>query len=150
VPAAASKPHNTLVTSRREAEDLRRRIGMPAALDLERHEPDAEIEADDLDEISFDENPLSGLDALPEPDGEPELNFEAPPPPHRAPAPPVRAAAPERSNSSPAKAERNNSRVVNVDIEPGQNEVTVPVEIELEAGSGPVTLNLKVVLRPRR
>ena len=56
-PAAASKPHNTLVTSRREAEDLRRRIGMPAALDLERHEPDAEIEVDDLDEISFDETP---------------------------------------------------------------------------------------------
>ena len=35
-----------------------------------------------------------------------------------------------------------------VDMEPGQREVTVPVEINLEPGSGPVTLNLKIILRP--
>jgi hypothetical protein len=39
---------------------------------------------------------------------------------------------------------------VTVDIEPGQREVTVPVEISLEPGGGPVTLNLKIILRPRR
>jgi signal recognition particle receptor subunit beta len=150
VPAAASKPHNTLVTSRREAEDLRRRIGMPAALDLDRYEPE-DMEGDELDEISFDENPLSGLDALPEPDGEPQLDFEAPPPPHRVPSPPLRAAPPELRSGNPVKAGRSNTaEVVTVDIEPGQREVTVPVEIALEPGSGPVTLNLKIVLRPRR
>jgi len=153
LPAAASKPYNTLKTSRKEAEDLRRRIGMPAALDVDLDEPEGESESDDLDQISFDENPLSGLDGLPEPDGEVELNFEPPPPPppSRAPSPPARAAAPELRSTSPAKARRTaTAEVVTVDVEPGQGEVTVPVEIQLEPGSGPVTLNLKIVLRPRR
>jgi hypothetical protein len=151
-PVAARKPHNTLVTSRKEAEDLRRRIGMPAALDLEVEEP----ERDDLEEISFDENPLSGLDGLPdagsEAEAEPALDFTPPPPP-RPSAPPSRPSAgpPPRVNPGPAKAARAaTAEVVTVDVDPGQGEVTVPVEISLEPGSGPVTLNLKIVLRPRR
>jgi hypothetical protein len=41
-------------------------------------------------------------------------------------------------------------RTVTVEVEPGQSEVTVPVEVALEAGGGPVTLNLRIILRPRR
>ena len=51
---------------------------------------------------------------------------------------------------APAAVKAAPPATVTVDVEPGQREVTVPVEISLEPGGGPVTLNLKIILRPRR
>jgi hypothetical protein len=137
-----TNPRTTLVTAKKEADDLRRRIGMPAELEVDLEELGEE--ADDLD-INLEEHPLSGLDGFEAP---------APPPPPRPPAPPPRPPAPApRSDthpvSVPAPQHAAAGRAITVDVEPGQTEVTVPVEISLEPGRGPVTLNLKIVLRPR-
>jgi signal recognition particle receptor subunit beta len=129
-----TNPRTTLVTAKKEADDLRRRIGMPAELEVSLD--DEVVESEDFEEMHLDEDPLADLDGF----GGPEP--PSPPPPARVPEvrgatvlAPVRAAAPA---------------TVVVDVEPGQGEVTVPLEIALEPGGGPVTLNLKIVLRPRR
>jgi mutual gliding-motility protein MglA len=123
-PAPVPRPRTTLVTGKNEADDLRRRIGMPAELDVSLEEIDEEGE--DLEEIALEESPFRG--------GAP-----APFPPH---APPTPARTPLRPGPTPSS--------VTVEIAPGQTEAMVPIEIALEPGSGPVTLNLRLVLKPRR
>ena len=76
-------PRTTLVTGKREAEDLRRRIGMPAELEVDIEEAEVEEEADDLEEINLEDHPLAGLDG-----------FDTPPP--VPPARPAAARAPRR------------------------------------------------------
>ena len=135
-PEPPPNPRTTLVTAKKETEDLRRRIGMPAELEVNLDEVE---ESDDADEeMSFDVDPLSELDGM----GESE------PPPPRPAAPPGRES--ERSTAVLAPVSASAPATVTIAVEPGQDEVTVPIEIALEPGGGPVTLNLKIVLRPRR
>ena len=135
-PEPPPNPRTTLVTAKKETEDLRRRIGMPAELEVNLDEVE---ESDDVDEeMSFDVDPLSELDGM----GESE------PPPPRPAAPPSRES--ERSTAVHAPVSASAPATVTIAVEPGQDEVTVPIEIALEPGGGPVTLNLKIVLRPRR
>jgi mutual gliding-motility protein MglA len=152
---APHNPRTTLVTGKKEAEDLRRRIGMPAELEVSL---DAVQESEELEEMSFEVDPLSGLDGV----GEPEVVAAPPPPP---PPPPVAVApAPSYVPPAPAPPPRIPERAtpvrdplpapavstLTVEVESGQAEVTVPIEIALDPGGGPVMLNLKIVLRPRR
>jgi hypothetical protein len=106
-------------------------------------------EPDDLEELNLDEHPLSGLDGFEPP--APVLRPQAPPSAPRAGAPPLRALDSRPATSYAAAAVRPAApATITVDVEPGQQEVMVPVEIALEPGRGPVTLNLKIILRPRR
>jgi signal recognition particle receptor subunit beta len=140
-PEPRPNPRTTLVTGKREADDLRRRIGMPAELEADPEEVDVAEEADDLEEINLDDHPLAGLDG-----------FDTPPPhpPVRAAVPPPRSVPRASASFAPAAVKAAPPATVTVDVEPGQRAVTVPVEIALEPGQGPVTLNLKIILRPRR
>jgi signal recognition particle receptor subunit beta len=154
-PPSRLNPRTTLETTPDEAQDLRRRIGMPAELEVNFDDSsDGDGDGgDSMDEINIDDDPLSGLDGFEEP--------EPPPPSPRPKGPPVAplaAAPPVRAVENPRPAPSTNptllraavASTVTVDVDPGQSEVTVPVEISLEPGGGPVTLNLKIVLRPRR
>ena len=76
---APRNPRTTLVTEKKETEDLRRRIGMPAELEVSLDEVE---EAEELEEMSFEVDPLAGLDGI----GDPEPIVEPPPP--RTPGPP--------------------------------------------------------------
>jgi len=153
---APRNPRTTLVTAKRETEDLRRRIGMPAELEVSLDEVE---EAEELEEMSFEVDPLAGLDGIgdPEPIVEPLPPPALPtPPPSPAPLPPPAGVAAPAARAlekaavvlDPARAAAASTLTVEVDA--GQAEVTVPIEIALDPGGGPVTLNLKIVLRPRR
>jgi signal recognition particle receptor subunit beta len=129
-----TNPRTTLITAKKEADDLRRRIGMPAELEV--NLDDEVAESEDFEEMNLEEDPLAGLDGF----GDPEPKAPRPVPP---PAPEARS----RTLVAPVRAAT--TATVVVDLEPGQREVTVPLEIALEPGGGPVTLNVKIVLRPR-
>ncbi len=141
-----TNPRTTLVTAKKEAEDLRRRIGMPAELEVDLEEAEEDT---DLEEIDLDDHPLAGLDGFDTP--APAAARPSPPAaPPRAAAPPSRS-DPRPAVSFPAAATPKAApATVTVEVEPGQREVTVPVEVALEPGGGPVILNLRIVLRPRR
>jgi signal recognition particle receptor subunit beta len=145
-PMGKANPRTTLVTAKQEAEDLRRRIGMP--VQLEGGFEEGREDSDDLEELNLDEHPLSGLDGFEPPPPAPRPT--APPSAPRAGAPPLRAVDSRPAASSAPTALRSAApATLTVDVEPGQREVTVPVEIALEPGGGPVTLNLRIILRPR-
>jgi signal recognition particle receptor subunit beta len=157
-PPPPSRPNlrtTTLETTPEEAQDLRRRIGMPAELEVSFEEPgtsDGDGDSD-VEEITFDEDPLAGLDGYEEPaPPPPNPKPKGPPQAPRAATPPLQAAASSRATPSAGVAvlRATAPTTVTVDVEPGQSEVTVPVQIAMEPGGGPVTLNLKIVLRPRR
>jgi signal recognition particle receptor subunit beta len=150
-PAARSNPKGTLVASRTEAEDMRRRISSSAAseydVDLEEIE-----DGDDIEELSLDTDPLpGGLDDL-----------VAPSPVAKAARPaPVAVAAPARSapppaarapQSAPPPLPSSDSRAVAVEVEmrAGQAEVQVPIELTLEPGASRVTLSLRLILNFKR
>jgi hypothetical protein len=116
-PEPKTNPRTTLVSAKKETEDLRRRIGMPAELDVSLEE--IEDEGDDLEEITFDESPSL-----------------APPRPFPSRVP-------------PRPAPGNSPGPFTVEISPGQTEATVPIEIALDPNGGPVTLNLRLVLKPK-
>lgn len=145
-PEPPRNPRTTLITGKKETEDLRRRIGMPAELEVNLDEVQTH---EDLEEMSFEVDPLSGLDTLEEAEPPPPPSPPPPPPAPRAMAPPL-GNGPERSAPVvPPPVRPKGPATVTIEVEPGQGEVTVPIEIGLEPGDGPITLNLKIVLRSR-
>src|SRR5262245_841069 len=136
-PEPPRNPRTTLVAGKRETEDLRRRIGMPAELEVTLDEAPV---AEEAEELSFEVDPVSGIETL-------EEAPAPPPPPPPPPAPPRPAFVAPQGNGPlpvpmappvppppPPRAER--SAATTVEVEPGQSEVTVPIEIALEPGGG--------------
>ena len=119
-------PQGTLVTTRSEADELRRRIANPGI-------PEPEIEMD-LEEIEEVADTTHGRFAPGPPAATPP---PAPPratrPPTPAPAPAVTPAPPPRAMPSPPPAE-----------------VEVPIDIEVAPGTTRVRLNLRLVLNLTR
>jgi hypothetical protein len=152
VPAARSNPKGTLVTSRTEADDMRRRITSSSApeydVDLE------EIEEDDgIEELSLDTDPLpGGLDHLvaPAPAAKGPRAPAMPAAPPGRPSPPPAARAPQPAPPAPSAALTSRAVEVEVAMNAGQAEVEVPIELTLEPGASRVTLNLRLILNLKR
>jgi len=154
-------PKGTLITSRSEAEDLRRRIATPGAdeFDVDLEEIDDE---EDIEEISLENDPFP-------------LNLEQPaasplrdqrPPPSPVPVPsrpasnpplasrPTPAPAPSRPNPVPAaraplpptSQPPAFPTEVRVDVGPEQAEIEVPIDVDVPPGATRVTLKLRLVL----
>jgi signal recognition particle receptor subunit beta len=124
--ATQHDPQGTLVTTRSEADDLRRRIANPGI-----PEPEIEMDLEEIDEVADSTGgPFpSGRLAVPPP--APRLS-----PPPAAPRPPARAATPPLPpRAAPA---------------PPPAEVEVPIDIEVAPGTTRVRLNLRLVLNLRR
>jgi mutual gliding-motility protein MglA len=146
--ATPARARSTLVAEADEAEDLRRRITRPISgadfeVNLEEVRP-----PEPMEEITLDSEPLPTFEpeseALdPEPSMAP-VSFDEPEEPPRAPvrrAPPP-AAYPARSSSEPAP--------IVIEVEAGGNEVSVPIELNIEPGVEHVSLNLRLVFNIRR
>jgi len=136
----------TLISTPDEAQDLRRRISMPAA-DFDVNLEAIEEEEDEIEEISLESDPLPPLRraGLPSPGPLP-----APP---RAPAPaPMPAMAAPRPASPPPRSASPPPIEVEVQGGSAQAEVSVPIELSLEPGTTQVILSLRLILKikPRR
>ncbi len=159
VARGAKKVDATMVSSRNEADDLRRRIANHASSEFDLNLEEIEEEEEEVEEISLDSASLPGLDDLVPP-------VVAPPPPKPAAAP-ARAAAAAAIASRPAPPvpgarteppvprvvpSGNSSRPVDVKVEvgPGETQVSVPIEIALEPGTTKVSLNLRLTLNVKK
>jgi signal recognition particle receptor subunit beta len=160
-PPRGKKVDATMISSRGEAEDLRRRIANPTAefdLNLEA----IEEEEEEVEEISLDSTPLTSLDDLVPPVASP---VPVKPPPGRAPTPPTTAPRPPVPPPVPMRTEPPVPRVVpanpgagnstrpvdvKVDVGPGETQVSVPIEIALEPGTTRVRLSLNLTLNVKR
>ncbi len=154
---AAKKVDPTMVSTRGESDELRRRITNPASPEFDVNLEEIEEEEDEIEEISLDSGSLPSLDDLMSP-------VAAPPPPK--PAPPVRMAAPPviaaRPPVPPPRTEPTAPRVptragnssqpveVKVDVGPGETQVSVPIDIAIEPGTTKVSLNLRLTLNVKR
>ncbi len=130
---AAHDPQGTLVSSRDEADELRRRIANPGI-------PEAEVEMD-LEEI--DELAESRPMAAP-PVSAPFSPGTAPPSPAPVlPAPPAAGSpvAAPRVQAAPPLGSR---------VAPPPTEVEVPIDVEVAPGTTRVRLNLRLVLNLKR
>ena len=146
--ASTAHARSTLVAEADEAEDLRRRITRPIS------EPDYEVNLEEvslpeaMEEISLDSEPLTTFE--PEGDGEEAEPTLAPsslsepedlPPPEPArPAPAPVPYAPRSSEAAPLV----------IEVEAGRNDVTLPIELNIEPGVEQVSLNLRLVFNIRR
>jgi len=154
-------PKGTLITSRSEAEDLRRRIATPGAdeFDVDLEEIDDE---EDIEEISLENDPFplnleqpaasparaarpapSPVPAPSRPASNPPLAARptpAPAPSHPNPVPAARAPLPPTSQPPAFPTE------VRVDVGPEQAEIEVPIEVDVPPGATRVTLKLRLVL----
>src|SRR5262249_11766694 len=167
-PRPTRKVDSTLVSSRTESDDLRRRIANPANPEFDLNLEEIEEEAADVEEISLDSPSITSLDELVPP-------VMAPPVPPKVPAgavrtAPVPAAAPRgagppvavrteapvprmmpANNPVPAPG-GNSSRPVDVKVEvgAGETQVSVPIDIAIEPGTTKVSLNLRLTLNVKR
>jgi signal recognition particle receptor subunit beta len=119
-PVSGHDPQGTLVSSRNEADELRRRIANPGI-------PEAEVEID-LGEADDQADPTHARFVPPPPDPYPSSTPAATPPPPRSPAP-------------PPLAEEGSAEAT---------EVEVPIDIEVEPGTTRVSLNLRLILNLKR
>jgi signal recognition particle receptor subunit beta len=158
---ATRKGDPTMVTTRAEADELRRRISSTNSPDFDVSLEEIEEEEDEIEEISLDSASLPSLDEL-----MPPVPL-TPPPPKPAP-PPVRAAPPPvvapRPPLPPARTEPSGPRAavgggnssppvpveVKVDVGPGETPVSVPIDIVIEPGATRVNLNLRLILNIKR
>jgi hypothetical protein len=154
-PAArsAKKVDATMISSRNEADDLRRRITSPASPEFDLNLEEIEEEEGEVEEISLDSTSLPSLDELVPP-------VVAPPP--RPAAAPARAAAPAVASrpAPPVRTEPPLPRMVpagtslpvdvKVEVGPGETQISVPIEIALEPGTTRVSLNLRLTLNVKK
>ncbi len=152
----------TMISSRGEAEDLRRRIASPTSefdLNLEA----IEEEEEEVEEISLDSASLPSLDELVPPVAAP---VPVKPAPGRVPPPATTAPRPQAPPPVAMRTEPpvprvvpvgnpgagNSSRPVDVKVEvgPGETHVSVPIEIALEPGTTKVRLSLNLTLNVKR
>lgn len=129
-------PQGTLVTSRSEADELRRRIANPGI-----PEPEIEMDLEEIDEVA--DSTRGGLAS-----GRRAASPAAPrlaPPPAPRPAAPVRTATPPPPPraATPAPPPR-------AATPPPPAEVEVPIDIEVAPGTTRVRLNLRLVLNLKR
>ena len=122
----AHDPQGTLVSSRDEAAELRRRIANPGI-----PEPEIEMDLEEIDELpdhrSASHVPMPAAPVTPPPTPPPAISSA--PPPAAAPAPAVAAPAPATAETA---------------------EVEVPVDIEIAPGTTRLRLNLRLVLNLKR
>ena len=148
LPAARSNPKGTLVASRSEADDMRRRISASSAQEYDVDLEEIEGGDDDIEELSLDTDPLpGGLDDLVAPS---PVAKAIRPAPVAAPGRSAQAPAARAPHSAPPPAPSPASRAVEVEMKAGQAEVQVPIELTLEPGASRVTLNLRLILNFKR
>jgi signal recognition particle receptor subunit beta len=153
----------TMVSSRHEAEDLRRIISKPATEEFELNLEEIEEEEAEVEEISLDTTSLPSLDELVPPVASssparpPAALGRAPSPAATAPRPATPPAATRTEPPVPRAASAtypggNSSRPVDVKVEVGlgETQVSVPIEIALEPGTTRVNLNLRLTLNVKQ
>jgi len=126
-------PKATLVSERGEAEEYRRKISRPvhAEAGLE------ELEEEDIEELSSPPVPAAP--------SRPEAPKDAPPQSSRPPGardtlPPVPAGG--KAVRAPAV-----TAPVSVELGPGQTEISIPIELTLTGGSGPILVHVRLSLQ---
>jgi mutual gliding-motility protein MglA len=127
--AVPRDPEGTLVTTRNEADELRRRIANPGIPDVE-----VEMDLEEIDEIA--DSTQGGL--VPEPPAP-----AAPPAAPRTTRPPASSPAVPPRTTTPTPSPRATPS-------PPPAEVEVPIEIEVAPGTTRVRLNLRLVLNLKR
>ena len=136
-------PKGTMISSRSEAEDLRRRISTPGneEFDVDLEEIDEE---EDIEELSLESDPFQV--SLDQPVAAPVRAPRATPIPTPAPSrpTPVPAARAPQPPASPAPSAFPVE--VQVDVGPDEAEIQVPIEVDLPPGATRVTLKLRLVL----
>ncbi len=146
-------PKGTLVTSRSEAEELRRRIATPGNDEFDVDLEEIAEEEGDIEELALESDPFPvSLDPPAAPPARAPRATPAPAPassrPNPAPAPsrptPVPAARVPRAVATPSPSVLPVE--VQVDVGPDEAEVQVPIEVDLPAGATRVTLKLRLVL----
>ena len=152
--AAPAQARSTLVVEADEAEDLRRRITRPIS------GPDYEVNLEEvsppemMEEITLDSEPLPTFEPEEEPDSaEPTMaplsleeaeeveEVEEPPEPEPVRAPPSFLSPAPRTSQPPPLV---------IEVEAGRNDVTLPIELNIEPGVEHVSLNLRLVFNIRR
>ncbi len=146
-------PKGTLVTSRSEAEELRRRIATPGNDEFDVDLEEIAEEEGDIEELALESDPFPvSLDPPAAPPARAPRATPAPAPassrPNPAPAPsrptPVPAARVPQAVATPSPSVLPVE--VQVDVGPDEAEVQVPIEVDLPAGATRVTLKLRLVL----
>jgi signal recognition particle receptor subunit beta len=132
-PPAPVPDRDTLVSPPEEAEEIRRQI-RPVMPEISLDEIEEEDDEEEIEEISLDPSPPWAA-------REESFDMDLTPPPSNAPARPPPAAA-----ARPAPAPSANVAPVAVDLRRGPTEVTIPLDVVLENGSGPVRLDLRLTL----
>ena len=144
---AVKKVDSTMISSRGEADDLRRRIAQPAS-EFDVNLEEIEEEEDEVEEISLDAGmpslddlvptpaPVRAAPAAARPAAAPARGTPPPLPPRVEPAPPRIAGG--ANDSVPVD--------VKVEVGPGETQVSVPIEISIEPGTRRVSLNLRLNL----
>jgi signal recognition particle receptor subunit beta len=149
VPAVApvrvkADPKGTLITTRSEAGDLRRRIANPGDDEFDVDLEEIDEEEGGIEELSLESDPFPV--SLDQPATAPARAPRATPTP--APAPsrptPVPVARVPQPRASPATSAFPVE--VQVDVGPDEAEVQVPIEVDLPPGATRVTLKLRLVL----
>src|SRR6266702_6329440 len=137
-------PKGTLITTRSEAGDLRRRIANPGNDEFDVDLEEIDEEEGGIEELSLESDPFPV--SLDQPATAPARAPRATPTP--APAPsrpaPVPAARVPQPRASPATSAFPVE--VQVDVGPDEAEVQVPIEVDLPPGATRVTLKLRLVL----
>src|SRR5437867_5826537 len=155
-------PKGTLITSRSEAEDLRRRIATPGNDEFDVDLEEIAEEEGEMEELALESDPFPvSLEPPSAPPARAPRATPAPAPassrPNPAPAPSRPSPAPAPSRPTPVPAARVPQAVttpspsvvpveVQVDVGPDEAEVQVPIEVDLPAGATRVTLKLRLVL----
>jgi len=145
-------PKGTLITTRSEAEDLRRRIASPGNDEFDVDLEEIDEEEGNIEELALESDPFPV--SLDQPAAAPAKAPRATPAPAPSSRPP---ATPAPSRPTPVPAARVPQALaapspstfpveVQVDVGPDAAEVQVPIEVDLPAGATRVTLKLRLVL----
>jgi signal recognition particle receptor subunit beta len=135
---AARPGTETVASTPREAEELRRRIARPVSdLDLEH----IEEEEQEVEEISLEPPPVAAARAAPPPTFRPYLEEDL-----RAPSAPSPPAVPRSATTSSTAVVPAVPVSVDLVAGPGQADIAIPVEITLNNGTARVNLNVHLTL----
>ncbi len=142
-------PKGTLITSRSEAEDLRRRIATPSSDEFDVDLEEIADEEADIEEISLENDPFPLNLAQPAASPARAPRAITPPPasrPNPAPSRPTPVPA-ARAPQAPASPSPSTLPIeVQLAVGPNQAEVQVPIEVDLPPGATRVILKLRLVL----
>jgi signal recognition particle receptor subunit beta len=125
---------DTLVSPPDEAEEIRRQIRPVVVPEIGLDEIEEEDE-EEIEEISLDPSPPWGA-------RDESFDVDLTPPPANASSRP--SSAPARAAAPPAPSAK--VAPVSVDLRRGPTEVSIPLDVVLENGSGPVRLDLRLTL----